>query len=328
MARPEGRKTAAPCTRAASQGGTTVGHQTTNARDAHRTPPSWRCCLRPHRCRLPHSRRWTAPRPRRPWACASGPSCSCRTWTARGPQPIACDALGEALQDLVEVAPLIGEGGDFELSRSGPLARLVYRPQRTVRTGERVEAVLASALNLARCATGGRFCAAGLWFARHRWRRCRRTPRCSVRQRTSKPRTTAMASTPRSGRCRWWAPVHSCATPAHADLAHAGRTRALEPSNEDGIAAGAAPKQPGSKAGTASSNARQLLRRSACRLGPDGRPRHAQCRAPRPRRGTRKPLNGRHRAEWPRTPARNGSASAPVHARRPCAHRRARIRRQ
>lgn len=82
-----------------------------------------------------------------------------------GLQLIACDTLGEALHELVEVAPVIGEGGDFDLSRTGPLAHLVYRPQLTVRAGERVEAVLASALNLARWATGGRFSAAGLWFA-------------------------------------------------------------------------------------------------------------------------------------------------------------------
>ena len=79
-----------------------------------------------------------------------------------GLQLIACDTLGEALHELAEV---IGEGGGFDLERSGALAHLVYRPQLTVRTAERVEAVLASALNLARWATGGRFVAGGLWFA-------------------------------------------------------------------------------------------------------------------------------------------------------------------
>ncbi|HOM12299.1 MAG TPA: AraC family transcriptional regulator ligand-binding domain-containing protein [Rubrivivax sp.] len=43
-------------------------------------------------------------------------------------QLIACDTLGEALRELVEVAPVTGDGGDFELTREGARARLVYRP--------------------------------------------------------------------------------------------------------------------------------------------------------------------------------------------------------
>lgn len=82
-----------------------------------------------------------------------------------GLQLVACETLGEALGELAEVAPAIGEGGRFELERDGAHARLVYRPRMAVRASERVEAVLASALNLARWATGGRFAAAGLRFA-------------------------------------------------------------------------------------------------------------------------------------------------------------------
>lgn len=82
-----------------------------------------------------------------------------------GLQLVACETLGEALEELAEVAPAIGEGGGFELLRDGARARLVYRPRMAVRAPERVEAVLASALNLARWATGGRFQAAGLGFA-------------------------------------------------------------------------------------------------------------------------------------------------------------------
>lgn len=82
-----------------------------------------------------------------------------------GLQLFACETLGEALDELAEVAPAIGEGGGFELRRDGALARLVYRPRMAVRAPERVEAVLASALNLARWATGGRFQASGLGFA-------------------------------------------------------------------------------------------------------------------------------------------------------------------
>ena len=82
-----------------------------------------------------------------------------------GLQLVACDTLGEALHELSEVAPAIGEGGSFGIGREGGIAHLVYRPRLTVRAHERVEAVLAGALNLARWATGGRFTAAGLWFA-------------------------------------------------------------------------------------------------------------------------------------------------------------------
>lgn len=81
-----------------------------------------------------------------------------------GLQLVACDTLGDALHELTEVAPAIGEGGGFELLRDGARAHLVYRPRLQVRAHQRVEAVMAGALNLARWATGGRFTADGLWF--------------------------------------------------------------------------------------------------------------------------------------------------------------------
>lgn len=81
-----------------------------------------------------------------------------------GLQLVTCDTLGQALAELAEIAPAIGEGGGFELQREGGLAHLSYRPHLVVRAHERVEAVLASALNLARWASGGRFVAAGVWF--------------------------------------------------------------------------------------------------------------------------------------------------------------------
>lgn len=82
-----------------------------------------------------------------------------------GLQLVACETLGEALQELAEVAPAIGEGGGFALEQDGAAAQLIYRPRMAVRVHERVEAVLASALNLARWATGGRFGADALCFA-------------------------------------------------------------------------------------------------------------------------------------------------------------------
>lgn len=82
-----------------------------------------------------------------------------------GLQLATCETLGEALAELADVAPAIGEGGAFELQREGGLVHLCYWPRLAVRSQERVEAVLAAALAMARWASGGRFVAAGLWFA-------------------------------------------------------------------------------------------------------------------------------------------------------------------
>jgi len=70
---------------------------------------------------------------------------------------VTCDTLGEALAELVEYAPVIGAGGDFNLQQQDELAWIDYQPQLPVRQAERVEAVLASQLNLTRWSTGGRF---------------------------------------------------------------------------------------------------------------------------------------------------------------------------
>ncbi|MEH6566857.1 MAG: AraC family transcriptional regulator ligand-binding domain-containing protein [Halopseudomonas sp.] len=70
---------------------------------------------------------------------------------------VTCDTLGEALEQLVEYAPVIGAGGDFSLQQQGALAWIEYQSQLPVRQAERVEAVLASQLNLTAWSTGGRF---------------------------------------------------------------------------------------------------------------------------------------------------------------------------
>lgn len=78
---------------------------------------------------------------------------------------VICDTLGEALALLVEYAPIIGEGGDFTLHRTGGKAAVDYRPHLDVRRPERVEAALAVLLKLARWATGDRFRPHGLRLA-------------------------------------------------------------------------------------------------------------------------------------------------------------------
>ena len=54
----------------------------------------------------------------------------------------SCDTLGEALKQLVEVAPIVGEGGDFVIENDGDLATVHYRPHLALRQAERVEAAL------------------------------------------------------------------------------------------------------------------------------------------------------------------------------------------
>lgn len=77
---------------------------------------------------------------------------------------VTCETLGDALQQLTEYAPLIGEGGDFDLRREGERVFISYLPSLAVRPAERVEAALACLLNLIRWATGGLFGGAQLHF--------------------------------------------------------------------------------------------------------------------------------------------------------------------
>ncbi len=70
---------------------------------------------------------------------------------------MSCETLGEALDLLVEYHPIVGEGGDFSLSYQGDLCLLAYEPHYDRRQRERVEAVMACVLNLARWVSGGQF---------------------------------------------------------------------------------------------------------------------------------------------------------------------------
>jgi len=78
---------------------------------------------------------------------------------------VTCDTLGEALAELVEYAPVIGAGGEFQLLREADQVAIDYEPHLAVRQAERVEAALTVLLNLTRWATGGRFQPSGIWLA-------------------------------------------------------------------------------------------------------------------------------------------------------------------
>jgi AraC-like DNA-binding protein len=78
---------------------------------------------------------------------------------------VTCDTLGDALEELVEYAPVISDGGEFQVQHEAGLVLIEYHPNFQVRQAERVEAALGSMLNLTRWATGGRFRPAGLWLS-------------------------------------------------------------------------------------------------------------------------------------------------------------------
>src|SRR5690554_978306 len=77
---------------------------------------------------------------------------------------MTCATIGEALEQLVDVAPIVGSGGEFTLSREGNEASICYQPNLATRQAERVEAVLAGTLSLARWASGGSFMPSELRF--------------------------------------------------------------------------------------------------------------------------------------------------------------------
>lgn len=80
---------------------------------------------------------------------------------------VSCDTLMDGLEALVEYAPVIGDGGHFQLDEapSGETFHLSYQPDYQVRVEDRVEAVMGSLVRLARWATGGLFEPQGLLLA-------------------------------------------------------------------------------------------------------------------------------------------------------------------
>lgn len=78
---------------------------------------------------------------------------------------MSCDTVADALESLIDYYPIVGEGGTFEFSIEGDDCIVSYQPQYRERQQERVEAALASLLQLSRWSTGGKLKALRLEFA-------------------------------------------------------------------------------------------------------------------------------------------------------------------
>ena len=78
---------------------------------------------------------------------------------------MSCDTVAEALDSLIDYYPIVGEGGTFEYAVAGDVCEIRYLPQYTTRLAERVEAALASLLQLTRWSTGEQLQASGINFS-------------------------------------------------------------------------------------------------------------------------------------------------------------------
>ena len=78
---------------------------------------------------------------------------------------MSCDTVADALESLIDYYPIVGEGGIFSYEIRGDECIVSYAPQYQVRQQERVEAALASLLQLSRWSSGGKLKALRLEFA-------------------------------------------------------------------------------------------------------------------------------------------------------------------
>lgn len=78
---------------------------------------------------------------------------------------MSCDTVADAMESLIDYYPIVGEGGTFEFEIQGDECIVSYQPQYRERQQERVEAALASLLQLSRWSTGGKLKALRLEFA-------------------------------------------------------------------------------------------------------------------------------------------------------------------
>ena len=78
---------------------------------------------------------------------------------------MSCDTVADAMESLIDYYPIVGEGGTFNYEIQGDECIVSYEPQYQVRKQERVEAALASLLQLSRWSSGGKLKARRLEFA-------------------------------------------------------------------------------------------------------------------------------------------------------------------
>lgn len=78
---------------------------------------------------------------------------------------MSCDSLEEGVDALVDYHRIVGEGGDFSLTRHGGECRLIYSPHYQTCREQRVAAVMASTLAITRWLTDGAFTVKSIHFA-------------------------------------------------------------------------------------------------------------------------------------------------------------------
>ncbi len=78
---------------------------------------------------------------------------------------MSCDNLEEALDALVDYHRIVGEGGEFSLTRQGRECRLIYAPHYETCRDQRVSAVMGATLAVSRWLTDGAFQPTRIAFA-------------------------------------------------------------------------------------------------------------------------------------------------------------------
>ena len=78
---------------------------------------------------------------------------------------MSCDNLEEALEALIDYHRIVGEGGEFSLTRAGRECRLIYAPHYETCRDQRVSAVMGATLAVSRWLTDGAFQPSRIAFA-------------------------------------------------------------------------------------------------------------------------------------------------------------------
>ena len=77
---------------------------------------------------------------------------------------MSCETVRDALDSLIDYYPIVGEGGHFQYHEDADRCIIHYLPQYQTRQAERVEAAMATLLQLSRWTTGNKLAAHSLHF--------------------------------------------------------------------------------------------------------------------------------------------------------------------